>query len=54
MHINKDSFNYLSEKNVKINFENIFGEKLEVKNTTIKIEISENKDKNPKTGGAKD
>ena len=54
MQINKDSFNYLSEKNVKINFENIFGEKLQVKNTTIKIEISENKDKNPKTGGTKD
>ena len=54
MQLNKDSFNYLSEKNVKINFENIFGEKLQVKNTTIKIEISENKDKNPKTGGEKD
>jgi hypothetical protein len=33
---------------------NIFGEKLQVKNATINIEISENKDKNPKTGGAKD
>ena len=54
MKINKDSFNYLSEKNVKIDFENIFGEKLQVKNTTIKIEISENTEKNPKTGGAKD
>ena len=54
MQINKDSFNYLNENNVKINFENIFGEKLQIKNTTIKIEISENKDKNPKTGGAKD
>ena len=54
MQLNKDSFNYLSEKNVKINFENIFGEKLQIKNTTINIEISENKDKNPKTGGEKD
>jgi hypothetical protein len=54
MQINKDSFNYLSENNVKINFENIFGEKLQIKNTTITIEISENKDKNPKTGAAKE
>ena len=54
MQINKDSFNYLSEKNIKINFENIFGEKLQIKNTTITIEINENKDKNPKTGAAKE
>ncbi len=53
MIINKDSFNYLSEKNVNINFKNIFGENLQVKNTTIKIQISENADKNPKTGGSK-
>ena len=49
MQINKDSFNYLKEKKVKINFENIFGEKLDIKNSTIKLSISEDADKNPKT-----
>jgi hypothetical protein len=53
MQINKDSFNYLNEKNVKINFENIFGDKIEIKNTTIKIELKEDVDKNPKTGSNK-
>ena len=50
MQIKKDSFNYLNEKKIKINFENIYGEKLDIKNTTINVEISENTDKNPKTG----
>ena len=53
MRINKDSFNYLKEKNIKINFENIFGEKLEIKNSTIKLSISEDADKNPKTANKK-
>ena len=44
--LNNDSFNYLNEKKVKINFENIFGEKLNIQNSTIKIEISENNEKN--------
>ena len=53
MRINKDSFNYLKEKNIKINFENIFGEKLEIKNSTIKLSISEDADKNPKIANKK-
>ena len=53
MRINKDSFNYLKEKNIKINFENIFEEKLEIKNSTIKLSISEDADKNPKTANKK-
>ena len=49
MQVNKDSFNYLKEKKIRINFENIFGEKLDIKNSTIKLSISEDSDKNPKT-----
>ena len=48
MFIHEESFNYLKEKNIKINFENIFGEKLNIKNTTIEIKLSENEEKNPK------
>ena len=50
MQINMDSFDYLNEKKLKINFENIFGEKLNIQNSIIKIEISENNEKNPKIG----
>ena len=53
MKVSKDNFNYLTEKKIKISFENIFGQNLEVKNTTIKIDIKENKDKNPKTANNK-
>ena len=53
MQINKDSFNYLKEKNIKINFENIFGEKMNIKNSTIKLSISEDSEKNPKTANTK-
>ena len=49
MQVNKDSFNYLKEKKIRINFENIFGEKLNIKNSTIKLSINEDSDKNPKT-----
>lgn len=48
MKLTKDSFNYLKEKNLKIKFENIFGEKLEITNTTLKLRIKENKEKNTK------
>ena len=54
MQINKESFNYLKEKKIKINFENIFGEKIDIKNSTIKISISEDTQKNPKTSNNKE
>ena len=47
MQIKKDSFNYLNEKKIKINFENIYGEKLDIKNTTLNLEIIDYTDKNP-------
>ena len=53
MQIYTDSFNYLKDKKVKINFENIFGDKIDLKNSTIKISVSEDSDKNPKTANAK-
>ena len=46
--IHKESFNYLKESKIKINFENIFGEKIGTKSTTLEIKISENEEKNPK------
>ena len=46
--IHKESFNYLKESKIKINFENIFGEKIGTKNTTLEIKVSENEEKNPK------
>ena len=48
MFIHKESFNYLNEKNIKIQFENIFGEKISIKDTTLNIKLSENEEKNPK------
>ena len=48
MFIHKESFNYLNEKTIKIDFENIFGEKVKIKDTTIEIKLSENEEKNPK------
>ena len=53
MQVNKDSFNYLKDKNIKINFENVFGDTVDIKNSTIKISISEDLEKNPKTGDSK-
>ena len=53
MKVNKDSFNYLKEKKIKINFENIFGDKTEIKNSTIHIELEENSDRNPKLANGK-
>ena len=53
MQINKESFNYLKEKKIKINFENIFGEKINIQNSTIKFSISEDSEKNPKTSSDK-
>ena len=46
--IHKESFNYLKESKIKINFENIFGEKIGTKNTTLEIKVSEDEEKNPK------
>ena len=46
MQVNKDSFNYLKEKKIKINFENIFGDKIEIKNSTILVELKEDTEKN--------
>ena len=48
INISNENFDYLKEKNIKINFQNIFGEKLKVKNTTLEIKINENKERNPK------
>ena len=48
MFINKESFNYLKEKSIKIQFENIFGEKINVQDSTLNIKLSENEEKNPK------
>ena len=53
MKVNKDSFNYLKEKKIKINFENIFGDKIEIKNTTIQIELKEDSERNPKLANGK-
>ena len=50
MFINKESFNYLKEKSIKIQFENIFGEKINVQDSTLNIKLSENEEKNPKLG----
>ena len=46
--IHKESFDFTKEKNIKINFENIFGEKLNIKNSTIDIKVSEDSEKNTK------
>jgi len=48
MLIHKESFNYLNEKNIKIQFENIFGDKIYIKDSTLNIKLSENEEKNPK------
>ena len=48
MFIRKESFNYLKENKIKINFENIFGENINIKNTTLEIKVSVNEEKNPK------
>ena len=53
MKLSNNNFNYLTEKTIKISFENIFGENLEVKNSTIKVDIEENKEKNAKTSNNK-
>ena len=53
MQIAKESFNYLDENKVKINFENIFGDKIEIANSTIKISVSEDENRNPKTSNSK-
>ena len=53
MKVSKDSFNYLKEKNLKIKFENIFGNKLDIHNTTININTKENKQKNSKISNNK-
>ena len=50
MFINKESFNYLKEKSIKIQFENIFSEKINVQDSTLNIKLSENEEKNPKLG----
>ena len=48
MFIHKESFDYSNENNLKINFENIFGEKVNIKNSTLKIKITDNSEKNTK------
>ena len=48
MLIHKESFNYLNDKNIKIQFENIFGDKIYIKDSTLNIKLSENEEKNPK------
>ena len=48
MFIHKENFNYIKENKIKINFENIFGEKISVKDTTLEIKVSEKEEKNPK------
>ena len=48
MQVKENSFDYLNGKKLKINFENIFGDKIEIKNSTIIIEINEDETKNPK------
>ena len=48
MKVTKDSFNYLKERNLKIKFENIFGNKLDIQNTTIILKVKENRQKNSK------
>ena len=53
MKISNNNFNYLKEKEIKLSFENIFGENLDVKNSTIKVDIEENKEKNAKTSNGK-
>ena len=48
MFIRKESFDYTKDKNLKINFENIFGEKINIKNSTLEIKVSENTEKDTK------
>ena len=48
MFIHKESFNFLKENKIKINFENIFGEKMSIENSTLEIKVSENEGRNPK------
>ena len=48
MKLEKDNFNYIKEKSIKLNFVNIFGNEIEVKNTSITYEIIDDTDKNTK------
>jgi hypothetical protein len=48
MQLEKDNFNYMKEKSIKLNFVNIFGNEIQVKNTTITYEIKDDINKNTK------
>ena len=48
MQLEKDNFNYMKEKSIKLNFVNIFGNEIQVKNTTITYEIIDDINKNTK------
>ncbi len=49
MKFTNKSFNYVTDKNVRIKFENVFGDKLDISDTTITVTLKENKEKSPKT-----
>ena len=48
MQLEKDNFNYIKEKSIKLNFVNIFGNEIQIKNTIITYEIKDDSDKNTK------
>ena len=49
MSLEKDTLNYVKEKNFKLNFINVFGKEIKIKNTTITYEIIEDIEKNSKS-----
>ena len=49
MSLEKDILNYIKEKNIKLNFINVFGKEIKIKNTTITYELIEDKEKNEKS-----
>ena len=46
MSLEKDTLNYIKEKKFKLNFINVFGKEIKIKNTNITYEIIEDKEKN--------
>ncbi len=46
MSLEKDTLNYIKEKKFKLNFINVFGKEIKIKNTIITYEIIEDKEKN--------
>lgn len=48
-----ESFNYKKDKNVRVKFENVFGEKVEIKNSVITLKVEEDANKKIDTNSKK-